>query len=1031
MVATRMTRQLCCSVSAAAVMAAAMTQTALAQDAPGDTAATQEIVVTGSNIRGARINETLPVIVLGEDDIAAIGEIDAEDLVRSLPSNGSVAFRNDNNTTVNNVRGDIASINLRSIGSSGTLVLLNGRRVVNHPSTQAELSTPVTTTNINSLPVAGISRIEVLTDGASAIYGTDAVAGVFNTILKDDYDGFSLQVRHGAAPDTELDEQQLTFTAGKTFNDGRTNISLVGEYARRDGLFANEQDFSASEDLRPRVVGTPFEGSLSFDNRATQTPFGEFQLVTPTRVRQGAVNLTTAAGIFHIQPSTFAGCLGTTATTLRQPGICIDDGALDRDLRFDGSSGRSIISDRDRFNLFAFLNHDTDGGVRVYGEFGYYFANTQSTNEPTQPLNAGPFTIPRNNFYNPFGPVTFSDGSPNPNRLPNLVGVPAAGIPVFLSSSRYRFVDAGFRNVEVKNRQWRALAGARGPINGSNWDFDSAVLFNRATAADVEDNRISLTLLQQALTNETPNTYNFFNGADPNTPSFDSTPNSRSVIEPFLIEVERQSSSELALIDFKVANGDFLKLPGGSLGVALGAEFRYESYSEDRDPRLDGTITFTDSVTGVTFPSDVLGTSDTPDSRGSRNVVAGFAELSAPLVSPEMGIPLVRQFDIQAAARVEQYSDFGSSGVKPRVAAAWTPVEFLKGRAAWSLGFRAPNLVVINEAVNRSNAREDSLFCEAGVRNGTFANFGACTGFVEGRVERRTVAPDIGPENDRNLTYGVIFEPRGLEGFLSVLNPLSITVDRWSIRRENVVGVFGAENQISLDYLLRTRGSFNPNVVRADPTADDVAFFAGTGLTPAGEIIAVEDTYDNNEDIEVSGTDFALYYRLKDTALGSFNLQFNASKLRNFFIALSPGAVQIAEGVANGEISSDITVIQEGNIIQQDGQPIWQAGANLTWRHDSGFGGGARFDYVAPYFDTSVALDANGNQFVIESFSTVSLYAEYDVQGDGPFANTRLRVGVNNIADKEPPLADNDNGFDAGFHSARGRFLYFDIRKEF
>lgn len=1017
-----------CGASAAALAAGAA---AAQEPAVDETGAADEIVVTGTNIKGARINEALPVVVLGEEDIASIGEIDAENLVRSLPSNGGVAFRNDNNTTVNNVRGDVASINLRSIGSSGTLVLLNGRRVVNHPSTQAELSTPVTTTNVNSLPVAGISRIEVLADGASAIYGTDAVAGVFNTILKDNYEGLSLQVRHGTALDTELDEQQFTFTAGKTFNGGKTNISLVGEYARRDGLFASEQDFSASEDLRPRVVGTPFEGSTSFDNRATQGPWGEFQLINPTRVRQGSTNLTTAAGIFHIQPSTFSGCLAQTATTLATPGICIDDGSLDRDLRFDGASGRSIISDRDRINLFAFLNHDLSNDVRLYGEFGYYHAKTHSTNDPTQPLNAGPFVIPANNYYNPFGPVTFSDGSPNPNRLPNLVNVPAEGLPVYLSSSRYRFVDVGFRNVEVKNTQWRALAGARGKIGASNWDFDSAVLYNRASAVDVTDNRISLTLLQQSLANETPDTYNFFNGADPDTLYLDSTPNPRSVIEPFLIDVRRQSVSELGLIDFKTANGELFELPGGPLGLALGGEFRYESYKEDRDPRLDGTITFTDSVTGVFYPSDVLGSSDTPDSQGSRTVFALFGETTIPLVSPEMGFPLVRQFDVQAAARWEQYSDFGSSGIKPRVAAAWKPVDFLKARAAWSLGFRAPNLVVVNEAVNRSNTREDTVYCEAGVRNGTFPTFGDCTGFSEGRVEQRVVAEDIGPEDDRNITYGLIFEPRGLEGFLSFLNPLTITVDRWNIRREHVVGVFGAENQINLDLLLRTRGEFNPNVVRADPTADDIAYFAGTGLSPAGEIVAIKDTYDNNEDITVTGTDFALFYRLRDTPLGDFRIQFNASKLREYFIELSPGAQAIADGVANGEISDEIEVSQEGDIIQQDGQPIWQAGASLSWRHDSGFGGGARVDYISPYYDTSVARDDDGNQFVVESFTTVNVYAEYEVRGDGPFADTRFRVGVNNIADKEPPLADENNGYDAAYHSARGRFIYFDVRKQF
>lgn len=1000
---------------------------------PADAGATEDmVIVTGTNLRGARINEALPVIVIDRAQIDSIGGIDGEDLVRSLPTNGAVAFRNDNNSTVNNVRGDVSSINLRSIGSSGTLVLLNGRRVVTHPSTQAELSTPVVTTNVNALPVAGISRVEVLTDGASAIYGTDAVAGVFNTILKDNYDGLSVQFRYGAGLGTELDEQQVTLSAGKTFNQGRTNISFVGEYARRDGLFAGEQAFSASDDLRPRVVGTPFEGNLSFDNRVTQGPWGEFQLINPTRVRQGATNLTTTAGIFHIQPSTLPGCLGTTATTLAQPGICIDDGTLDRDLRWDGASGRSIISDRDRYNLFAFFNHDLAGGTRIYSELGYYFAETQSTNDPTQALNAGPFTVPANNYYNPFGPVTFSDGSTNPNRLPNLVNVPASGLPVYFSSSRYRFVDVGYRNVNVTNKQFRALLGSRGTFGSSNWDFDTAALYNRASAVDVTDNRISLTLLQQSLANETPNTYNFFNGADPANPSTaDSTPNPRSVIEPFLINVERGSYSELALADFKVANSALFTLPGGALGLALGAEVRHETYREDRDPRLDGQITFTDSVTGVTFPSDVLGTSDTPDSSGSRQVYALFGETTVPVVSPEMNIPLIQQLDFQIAARWERYSDFGSSGLNPRFAAAWKPVDFLKFRSAWSRGFRAPNLVVINEAVNRSNSREDSLFCEAGVRNGTFANFGACNGFTEGRVEQRVVAPDIGAERDRNLTYGVVLEPRGLTGIFSVLNGLTVTVDRWDIQREGVVGVFGAVNQINLDLLLRTQGSSNPNVVRADPTVDDIAFFTGTGLAAAGEIIAIRDTYDNNESIEVSGTDFALQYRVKDSPLGDFNMQFNATKLRRNFVALSSGAIQINDGVTSGALPADIEVSQEGDLIRQDGQPIWQAAASLTWRHDSGFGGGARVDYTAPYIDTGVGLDPNGNEFEIAAFTTMNLYAEYQYGGKGLIKDIRFRVGVNNLLDKEPPLADEDNGFDAAYHSARGRFLYFDVRKEF
>lgn len=1018
-----------------ALGALAFANQAAAQDAPAEPVQDDDvIVVTGTNIIGARINEALPVVVIGESDIAAIGGVDGEDLIRSLPAQGGVQFRNDNNTTNNNVRGDIASINLRSIGSSGTLVLLNGRRVVNHPSTQAELSTPVTTTNVNALPVSGISRVEVLQDGASAIYGTDAVAGVFNTILDDDFTGLELRGRHLYATGNGLDEQTLTARAGRDFNDGRTNLSFSAQYSRRDGLFANELERSASEDLRPFLIGTSFEGDVSFDNRATQTPWGQWTLDTTsaTRVRQNGEILTTASGVFHIQPTSFPGCRGETADALSVPGLCIDDGTQDRDLRYDGATERSIISDRDRFNAFGFLNHDLDNGVRLYGEFGFYQAETQSTNEPRNGITATGISVPANYYWNPFGPITFSDGTPNPNRLPGLTNVPAEGLPVFTDAGRYRFVDVGFRDVEVVNRQWRLLGGARGLVGDTGWDWDSAILYNRAFAEDTANNSISRTLFQQALFNETPEVYNLFNGADPNNTSVgDATPNPRNLIEPFLIDVVRKSTSELALVDFKVSNGEVFSLPGGSIGLAAGVEARYEAYDEDRDERLDGTITFTDLVTGEVSQSDVYGTSPTPDSNGSRNVLAGFAEASVPLVSPDMNIPLVDTFDLQIAARYEHYSDFGGSGIKPRVAAAWTPFEGLKFRAAYSQGFRAPNLIVINEAVDRSNGREDSYFCEAGVRNGTFPTFGDCAGFSEGRTERRSVAEDIGPEDDVNITYGFVFEPRGFDGVLGALNGLTITVDRWEIERRDVVGVFGAENHISLDYLLRLQGSSNPNVVRADPDEDDIAFFTAAGLAPAGDILFIRDTYDNNEDIDVEGIDYAFLYNIDDTPVGDFNLKVNASYLDTFFIALSPGAQQIRDAVDSGLISDEITVAQEGDIILQDGQPEWRIGATLTWRHRSGFGAGVRADYTSEFIDTGAGLNPEGDPFIVSEWTQTNAYVQYDVDSNGPLDGTLIRVGANNIFDEDPPLADETNGYDAAYHSIRGRQVYFDVRKRF
>lgn len=1022
-------------ISTALTTFVAAATTAIAQDEPTPQQQRDVIVVTGTNIQGARVNETLPVLVVGTADLDALGSFDGDDLIRSLPGQGEVDFRDDNNNTVNNSRGDVSSINLRSLGPGNTLVLLNGRRVVNHPGTQSKNLVPAVTVNVNALPVAGISRVELFNDGASAIYGTDAVAGVFNTILKDNYEGLSVSLRHGAATENGLDEQQITFNAGKNFNDGRTNISLAGSVSRRDGLFSSEVPLSANSDQRDFLIGTSFEGDTSFDNRHTRTPWGQFTLKTGSadRVRQNGTTLTNSSGRFHIQPDTFSGCRGTTATDLATPGICIDDSSLDRDLRYNRGADRSLISDRDRFNIFAFLNHELSNNTEVYGEFGFYRAETDAVIEPITPISSGDIVVPANNYWNPFGPVTFSDGTPNPNRLPGLTNVPVEGLPVFVDGARFRISELGKRNVNVTNTSWRLLAGARGQLNDTNWNWDSAILYSRAKTNDVTNNRASSTLFAQALDNETPSAFNVFNGADPNNPnSLDSTLNDPSVVDSFRIEVQRLSRTELGLADIKISNGDVFELPGGPLGAAFGAEARYEAYDEDRDDRLDGTISFTNPVTGDFTASDAMGSSPTEDSNGSRTVFSFFHEFSVPVIGEHQNIPLIRHLDLQLAGRYEYYSDVGGSGYKPRVAGSWEPFEFIKFRASWSKGFRAPNLLTINEkSVTRSNTREDSIFCEAGLRNGTFATFSACDGFTESIQERRAGNPDLIPEKDRNLTYGVVFEPRGFEGAASFLNGLTITVDRWDIKQEQVVGIFGGGNNVDLDYALRVQGLSNPDVVRADPTVDQIAFFAGTGIDAVGDILFIKDIYLNLLPRNISGTDFALYYSLDDTAIGNFDFKVNIAKMREFNAEVSGRAQTVLDAIDAGLIDPSISVTGAGSLLEQNGTPIWRGTSTVTWRHDSGLGAGALVRYVGEFIDTGAGLDPNGDPHIVSDWTTLNTYVQYDYQGDGLLANTRLRIGANNVTNEAPPQDDEIRGFKSSMHNARGRFLYFDLRKQF
>lgn len=181
-----------------------------AQAAADETAAKDEITVVGSRIDNAKIAGALPVTVVGENLIAANGSVSGDDLFRAIPQAGDVQFQESRTTgNLNDARGDNASINLRSVGTGNTLVLINGRRMILTPGTQTENFVPVQTANTNSIPIGAIRRMEVLRDGAAAIYGADAVAGVVNVVLDDRYTGFKVDGRYGFADGTS----ESTFAA--------------------------------------------------------------------------------------------------------------------------------------------------------------------------------------------------------------------------------------------------------------------------------------------------------------------------------------------------------------------------------------------------------------------------------------------------------------------------------------------------------------------------------------------------------------------------------------------------------------------------------------------------------------------------------------------------------------------------------------------------------------------------------------------------------------------------------------------------
>lgn len=975
-----------------------------------------EIVVIGTQIQGAKINDVLPVTVLDETDIENTGAASGDELFRAIPQAGTVAFNEQNATTVNNSRGDVASINLRDLGTGNTLLLINGRRMTLHPGFQTELLVPVVSSDTNEIAPGSVRRVEVLRDGASAIYGADAVAGVINTVLRGNRTGGFVEGDWRGSDGTGLYSYSINGAYGFDFAGGRANLTVYGGYFHENGMAASERDYAADDNRLPLVVGTDFEGDASFNNRNTFGPFGQFDIQAPSsRTPIGDDD-------FYLQPSTFPGCRLDFGN-----GLCARNGTTPTtDVRYNTNFGDTLISEKNRYNAMALLNYELSNSLEAYLEASYYRTESRRNLVPSAVLSAVPIGIARDAYWNPFGPTTLADGSPNPNRLPGTT-IASGGADIIME--RYRFVDVGSRDITVDKDVYRFVGGLKG--NLGQWDFDTGFVYSEAELIDVSRNRLSHTLLQQQLNLTTPDAYNPFNGGcvvgDPG--QGDCTPNPVSSIDPFRISVFRKGGTSLALADFKVSRDDLFELPGGNLGIAAGVEWRRETFYDDRDPRLDGTITYTDSVTGEFNGSDVVGTSPSPDTNGSRNVYSAHAELFVPLVGPDMNIPLIEELNLQLAGRIEHFDDINETAAVPRVAASWTTLPGVTLRGAWSRGFRAPNLVQVNdEGTTRSNTRDDFVVCQARVEKGTLANLGGCPG--EGVISFRSGTENLVPEDSTSINLGIVLEPEFIPG-------LTLTADYWRVRQTGLVGTFGDDNAIALDLLRRLNGSTNPNVIRRDPTADDIALFTGTSLAPAGEIIQVLDPYLNLDSRTSKGWDFGLFYNVPDFGLGNFRVRLNAARLKSFVQSAGPDGQELLDAIAAGVLPTDVTVGGLGELLEIEGRPKWRFSGSINWESgpvDVGLFG----NYVGKVWDTSVTRDVliettdpNGNFYRVNDVFVTNFSISYTIENNTPLDGTRLRFAINNVFDKDPPLADETYGYFSELHSARGRQFHVELRKNF
>ncbi len=461
-----------------------LTTIALHAQAPAPAQKIEKIEVTGSNIKRVDTEGVAAVQVITREEIERTGKSSVAEVIRNISSNSGNSL---NEVFTNSFSPGASGVSLRGLGQKNTLVLINGRRMANYGFAQNLQDTYV---DLNSIPTGAVERIEVLKDGASAVYGSDAIGGVVNIILRRDYKGGEIGATGGTSTEGGLNEYRANLAAG--FGDlakDRFNILGTLDYFKRDLLLASERDWTKDQDTRRFPGGALNWASIATYRRTPRAPFASCGVNNPGVLVPGAQ-------------------LASTGT------LCA----------YNPADLITLFPKSERLALLGRGSFELNADTTAFAELSYSHNKTFQVATPT-PLS------PTSVAYNPAtGGVTVVNGTLPANNSSNPFGVPV-GI-------NYGFFDVGPRNTDIDSKSHRAVVGAKGTISG--WDWETGIGNAQNKVKQINYNRVDRYILTQAIAN---NTYNFLN------PSAGSVTAAQLRINPV-----RNSTSKLDFSDFKVSS---------------------------------------------------------------------------------------------------------------------------------------------------------------------------------------------------------------------------------------------------------------------------------------------------------------------------------------------------------------------------------------------------------------------------------------------------------------------------------------------
>ncbi len=947
------------SAAVAAQAAPAMAQDAMQGDSSQQRLGT--VVVTGSRIRRVDMETSNPVVTIGREAIQKSGKLTVGDLVQELPAIAG----NASNPQVNNSGGDGGSyVSLRGLGSNRTLVLINGRRSI--------------TGDVNSIPSNIVERIEILKDGASSVYGSDAIGGVVNFILRKDYNGAEFTADYGQTDHDDGKRQGTSLTVGHTTDKGSIMAGI--NYNKFDSVSSGNRDFS-------KYAQYFSSGAVASVPGSSRTPTGRIYVPADLYPNSGCS----------------ADSNGNISLTLNNPaggGAAGDYRCYKSSDAYNYQAVNLLLTPQERTGLFVVGNYQLTEGVQIYLDA---FHNKTVSNFAIAPL---PFDargdgveIAADNYYNPFG-VAFGPGDGN------------TADQQFLS----RFTSLGQRRGYYSTTVDQAALGFKGAFGDSSWQWDVGYIYGNynqpnyskgyvyyaglrealgPSFLDPATNQVTCGTPSQPIANCTP--LNIFNINDPQT---------IATLQKYSDTPHYDTRRMLRSVEAN-ASGNLLDLPAGTMSLAVGAAYRKESQTNDVDFNA-----IADSSGNCAISQEAC---SSPLS-GGFNVKELYGELFIPLLKDA---PFAQALNLTIGTRYSKFSNVGNT-TNSKIAIEWRPIEDLMLRGTVSEVFRAPSLTELYQGykgdapvfhdpcigadiTGHNNACENVPPGFAGT--GLSQSTGVITGAVISGIQLK-------PEYGRSYDFGVVYDPHWIEG-------LSLNADYWRINLN--------------DTIINVNAQTVANICFADNSSDFCRFIHRYS---DGNIRYITEPTANLGTLNASGVDFGFRYAIPETPIGKFLLTFDSTYYIRYDNTINN---QLPTLHVAGHYDNQYGNFARWRALAGIN---WQEGPfDASWRinyvgrislgsEDPSQNTSADACYlnpecdVGPWTDTPTRLHYGAYAYHSVSFG-------YNLEA----MKTRFEVGVDNLFDKQPPILYQNNvlnaNTDVSTYNTVGRFFWGRVSVKF